>query len=88
MHTTTPNIIYTDLFEDEIADVLRSLRNGDSITTDNAEYYPAHMMDEDGVYTSGNSAFTVYIRGRRCGYVNARYLINALAHTTFEIKKN
>ncbi len=80
---------YTDLFEDEVAEVLRdATRSGGIILEGCNEWYPAHMINEDGIYSSGSGMFTQYINGTRCGYVSASYLISLLAHKPFTVVAN
>lgn len=77
---------YTDLFEDEIAEVLRSHPDLNAITDAHREFYPARMICEDGVYTSGSGLFSVYMDGKRTGsHVSAQYIASALAHETFRV---
>lgn len=78
---------YTDLFEDEVAEILRNLPHGTMVIMDAwHEFYPASMICEDGVYTSGAGMFTEYFRGKRTGhYVNQKYLIDTLSHKTFTV---
>lgn len=77
---------YTDLFEDEVAEVLRDTARSSGIILEGYnEWYPARMVNEDGIYSSGSDMFTQYINGTRCGYVSASYLISLLAHKRFTV---
>lgn len=78
---------YADLFEDEVAEILRDLPFRSTIIMDSRhEFCPAAGICEDGVYSSGAGLFTEYLDGKRTGnHVGRRYLIDALAHKTFTI---
>ena len=79
--------IYADLFEDEVAEVLRDLPFSSTIIMDaHHEFYPAAGICEDGIYTSGTGMYTEFFNGKRTGsHVGRQYLIDHLAHTTFAV---
>ena len=81
--------IYSNLFEDEVAELLRELPHNNAIEpNDMYTYYPASMICEDGIYTSGKDSFTEYMYGKRTGnHVGTAYLIDKLAHTTFVVRE-
>lgn len=82
----TTTVVYADLFEDEVAEVLRDIPGTGAVVMDaHREFYPARMMCEDGTYSPGNNMFTEYLDGRRSGQVNTRYMIAALTHKTFRV---
>ena len=78
---------YSDLFEDEVSEILRNLPFHSTVIMDaHHEFYPAAMICEDGVYTSGENMYTEYMDGKRTGgHVGKKYLIDNLAHKTFTI---
>ena len=78
----------SDLFEDEIAEVLREHPQHDTfIFIDRYMFTPACMICDDGIYTSGAGYFTEHLDGKRTGnHIRAAGLIQALAHRTFTIK--
>ena len=78
---------YTDLFEDEVAEIVRDLPHDSTIIMDAyREFYPANMMCEDGVYTSGSGMYAEYLNGKRTGSIyGLKYLVDHLAHTTFKV---
>lgn len=76
---------FSDLFEDEVSDVLRSAGPGAVIMAGAFTWYPSGMLAEDGIYTSGSGYVTEYIDGRRSGIRSAAFLVSRLAHTDFEI---
>ena len=80
-------ITYTDLFEDEVAEILTHLPFRSTVIMDaHHEFYPASMICEDGVYTSGDGMYTEYFNGKRTGnHVGRKYLIDNLAHKTFTV---
>ena len=77
--------IYADLFEDEVAEILRYLPARSVITDNHNEFLPASMICEDGIYSSGEGMFTQYIDGKKAGAVNEAYLIDYLSHKTFAV---
>ena len=77
--------IYADLFEDEVAEILRYLPARSVITDSHNEFIPAAMICEDGIYSSGEGMFTQYIDGKKAGTVNQAYLIDYLSHKTFAV---
>lgn len=77
--------IYADLFEDEVAEILRYLPARSVITDSHNEFVPAATICEDGIYSSGEGMFTQYIDGKKTGTVNQSYLINYLPHKTFAV---
>lgn len=81
--------IYSGLFEDEIAELLRSLPFRSIIQIgEHMELYPSAGMYEDGISSSGNGMFSIYMDGRRTGgTINTRRLIEILAHATFTVKE-
>lgn len=76
---------YTGLFEDEVSEVIREAGPEHTIIHGFFSYSPAHMITDDGIYSSGNGLYTVRIDGRRAGYIHRARLIDKLAHETFEI---
>ena len=80
---------YTDLFEDEVAEILRELTSTNtSISYKTYTYKPACTICDDGIYTSGKGYFTEYYNGKYTGnHVGTGYLIRVLAHTTFTVKE-
>lgn len=82
-------ITYQDLFEDEIAEILRNLPHNSVIERNDVyTYRPASMICEDGIYTSGKGSFTEYMYGKRTGnHVGMAYLTGVLSHTTFTVKE-
>ena len=78
---------YTDLFEDEVAEVLRGLPFSSTIIMDaHSEFYPAAGICEDGIYSSGEGSYTEFWNGKRTGnHVGRKYLIDRLAHKTFTV---
>ena len=76
---------YTGLFEDEVADVFRSAAPGAVIVSGPFSWSMAHMLADDGIYTSGAGYVTEYINGARSGIRSADSLVSRLAHTDFEI---
>ena len=81
-------VTYSDLFEDEIAEVLRDHPlAGTFIFIDRYMFSPACMICDDGIYTAGEGYFTEFLGGYRTGnHIAASRLIQALAHRTFTIK--
>lgn len=79
--------IYTGLFEDEVAEILRYLPARSIIIDNHNEFYPAAMICEDGIYSSGKGMYTQYINGKKAGVVNQAYLINYLSHKTFSVAR-
>ncbi len=78
---------YSGLLEDEIAELLRSLPGDHSITTAYHSYYPARMICEDGIYTSGAGRYTEYLQSRYTGnHISRTGLINRLAGCTFTVR--
>ena len=81
-------ITYSDLFEDEVAEVLRDhpLQNT-IIFIDRYMFCPANMICEDGIYTSGAGYFSEYLNGIRTGnHINAKAFPHVLAHRLFTVK--
>lgn len=76
---------YTGLFEDEVADVLRSAGPAAVIISGPFTWYPSSMLAEDGAYTSGSGYVTEYINGIRSGIWSRSALVSRLAHIDFEI---
>lgn len=77
---------YSDLFEDEVAEILRCLPFNSTVIMDaHHEFYPASMICEDGIYTSGSGMYAQYIDGKRTGHVGQKHLIDRLAHETFTV---
>lgn len=76
---------FSDLFEDEVADALRSAVHGSVIRSGLYSWRQAHTLCEDGVYSSGTGYYVEYIDGRRSGIVGAGSLIRRLSHADFEI---
>ena len=76
--------VYTDLFEDEVADLLRENPTA-SVECGNYTYSPSAMICEDGIYTSGKSYYTEYFLGKRTGdHIHTSGLINRiLPHKEF-----
>lgn len=81
-------VTYSDMFEDEIAEVLRDRPlAGTFIFIDRYMFSPACMICEDGIYTSGSGLFSEYLNGIRTGnHISVAGLAQALAHRTFTIK--
>lgn len=73
------------LFEDEVADVLRSAGPDAVIMAGAFTWYPSGMLAEDGAYTSGSGYVTEYINGIRSGIWSRSALVSRLAHIDFEI---
>ena len=79
--------IYTGLFEDEVADVLRSAGPGAVVRSGFYSWHPSGMICEDGLYSSGAGYYTVFIAGRRAGYHDhVKYLQRRLAHKEFTVE--
>ena len=76
---------YTGLFEDEVADVLRSAGPDVVIMSGPFSWHRSGMLVEDGVYTSGAGYVTEYIDGASSGTVHRSRLVSRLAHTDFDI---
>ena len=76
---------YSGLFEDEVADALRSAGPGSVIRSGLYSWRQAHTLCEDGVYSSGAGYYVEYIDGRRSGIVGAGSLVRRLSHADFEI---
>jgi len=77
---------FSGLFEDEVADVLRSAGPDYIIRSGPFSWEPMRIMIEDGIYTTSAAGYvTEYIDGRRSGTVDTGYLVRRLAHTAFEI---
>lgn len=76
---------YTGLFEDEVLEVIREAGPEHTIIHGFFSYSPAHMINDDGIYSSSAGLYTVRIDGRRAGYIHRARLIDRLAHETFEI---
>lgn len=83
------NNVYSDLFEDEVAEILREISSVNTrILYGIYTYTPACMICEDGIYTSDKGYFTEYCNGKRTGnHVGTGYLIMSLAHATFTLKE-
>ena len=76
---------YAGLFEDEVAELLRSAAPGAVNVWRPVSWSMAHTLAEDGIYTSGAGYVTEYINGIRSGIRSAASLVSRLAHTDFEI---
>ena len=78
---------YTELFEDEVWEILRILPFRSTIIMDaRHEFYPAAGVDEDGIRSSGKGLYTESLDGKRTGgHVTMQYLIDHLAHKTFTV---
>lgn len=78
---------YSNLFEDEVAEILRPLPFNSAIIMDaRHEFYPAAGIDEDGIRSSGKGLYTEFLDGKRTGnHVAMQYLIAHLAHKTFTV---
>ena len=76
---------FPGLFEDEVADALRSAGPGSVIRSGLYSWRQAHTLCEDGVYSSGAGYYVEYIDGRRSGIVGAGSLVRRLSHTEFVI---
>lgn len=72
---------YSNLFPDEIAEILRELPDGARIEKAfSVSYRPCSgVLYDDGIISSGAGYFTEYIAGQRVGIVSAGYLLQALA---------
>lgn len=79
---------YTGLFEDEVSEVIREAGPEHTIIHGFFSYSPAHMIDDDGIYSSSAGLYTVRIDGRRAGYIGRARLIEKLSHESFEIWGN
>lgn len=78
--------VYNDLFEDEVADVLRSAGPDAVIERGPLQWHAARAIDEDGIISPGNGMYIEYYNGRRSAYLNTAYLIARLTHTEFTVK--
>ena len=76
---------YTGLFEDEVAELLRSAAPGAVIVSGPFSWSMARTLAEDGIYTSGAGYVVEYINGVRSGIRSAASLVPRLAHTDFKI---
>ena len=76
---------FSDLFEDEVAEVIRSAGHRSRIACGLFSWAPACMMCEDGIYTSGTGYMVEYIQGRRTAYVGIGSVIRRLAHEYFTV---
>ena len=76
---------YIGLFEDEVSAVIREAGPEHTIIHGFFSYSPAHMINDDGIYTSSAGLYTVRIDGRRAGYIHRARLVDKLAHETFEV---
>lgn len=78
---------YSDLFEDEVAEILHDLPfDSTIIMTSHQEFYPAAAVYEDGITTSGQGLYTEFFNWKRTGsHVGKKYLIDNLAHKTFTV---
>ena len=77
---------YKGLFEDEVAAILRSLPFTGSVRIGFYSFYPAGMICEDGIYTSGNGYFSEYLNGQRTGsHRSLESLIRELTGEEFTI---
>ena len=78
---------YSGLFEDEIAEILRSLPLGRTVISDALHtWYPAAGVYEDGIVTSGSGLFSEYFLGKRTGnHIGCTGLIRCLAHEEFTV---
>ena len=77
---------FTGLFEDEIAEILRFLPFRGSVKSGFYTWYPAGMICEDGIYTSGNGYFSEYLNGQRTGsHRSLEGLVRELAGEEFTI---
>jgi hypothetical protein len=85
---TMKTVTCSDLFEDEIAEVLREYPQHDTLFFSGRYMFsPACMICDDGIYTSGAGYYTEYLDGVRTGnHISTGILIQALAHQTFTIK--
>ena len=79
---------YSGLFEDEVAEILRLLPFRGSVNIGFYTYYPAGMICEDGIYTSGKGYFSEYLNGQRTGsHVARETLIRKLTGAEFTITR-
>ena len=76
---------YNGLFEDEVLAVIREAGPEHTIIHGFFSYSPAHMINDDGIYSSIAGLYTVRIDGRRAGYIHRARLIDRLAHEAFEM---
>lgn len=78
--------VYKDLFEDEIAELLREHPNA-SITCGYGHYTPGGAIYEDGIVTSGAGTYCEFWNGKRTGgHVPLERLIkHILPHQEFTL---
>ena len=79
--------VYTNLFEDEIAEILTELSNADCIVCDNIEYNICYFVDYDGIRIPENDLFVFVEKLGNHGITNKRFLIEKLSHNTFILKQ-
>ena len=84
---TTTN--YSGLFEDEVAELLRSLPDNADISPHYGWTYhktKSNVIDEDGIRsTMDETCYCLFIGRDRSGKYPASYLIRSLAHADFTV---
>ena len=78
---------YKDLFEDEVAEILRELPDDSCIKCSPFSYFKKlGALYEDGLVQSTNGQYYNKYCGRESyGYIHRNQLISVLSHSTFSV---
>lgn len=78
---------YTGLFEDEVSEIIRSLKDDDYIECDTITYRIPHAIYEDGIVTANKPAAYAkcYDRLGNTGITGIDSLVNKLSHNEFTV---
>ena len=79
--------VYTDLFEDEIAEILDSLTYYDKITVDGKTYRINGEFICGQIYLSGLKDFVHIDEHHNRNRYNRNYMIDKLLHDTFIVER-
>jgi len=79
---------FSGLFEDEVAEELRTCSRSVLIRSGHASWRPSKAIHDDGWYSTGAGWYSFCVNNRPAGTVNARFLVNWLAHTEFTIEED
>jgi len=79
--------VYTNLFEDEVSEILSELSNADYIVCDNIEYNICYFVDYDGIRIPENDLFLFVDKLGNRGRTNKKFLIDKLSHNSFIVNQ-